>query len=142
MAGKKPKFETPEEMARAVEAYFKSLEGPVLDKQGRAVLRPDGTPYTTQTRPATITGLAYHLGFASRSGFLNYRARAGFREIYDRAKLRCEAYQAERLFDREGVQGAKFSLQNNFTGWADRQAVDIDATAGFKIDVHVIDDEA
>lgn len=142
MAGKKPKFETPEQMQAAVDRYFEGLEGPVLDRQGRAVLKPDGTPYMAWTRPATITGLACWLGFASRSGFLNYRGRQGFREVYDRAKLRCEAYQAERLFDREGVQGAKFSLQNNFEGWSDRQAIDLDSQTGFRIDVNVLDDEA
>ena len=33
-----------------------------------------------------------------------------------RAKARCEQYAEERLFDRDGTNGAQFSLKNNF-GW-------------------------
>ena len=34
-----------------------------------------------------------------------------------RAKTRIEEYAESRLFDRDGSNGAQFSLQNNFKGW-------------------------
>lgn len=41
------------------------------------------------------------------------------------AKSRIEMYVEERLFDKDGANGAKFSLQNNFKGWdADKRAED------------------
>lgn len=43
-----------------------------------------------------------------------------------RAKTMIEAYTEERLFDREGSNGAQFSLRNNFKGWNDRQPSELD----------------
>ena len=34
-----------------------------------------------------------------------------------RAKSMVEQYAEERLFDRDGSNGAQFSLRNNFKGW-------------------------
>lgn len=34
-----------------------------------------------------------------------------------RAKSRVEEYAESRLFDRDGSNGAQFSLRNNFKGW-------------------------
>ena len=38
-----------------------------------------------------------------------------------------DKYAEERLFDREGVQGAKFSLINNFKGWSEKPESESDA---------------
>lgn len=43
-----------------------------------------------------------------------------------RAKTMIEAYTEERLFDRDGTNGAQFSLRNNFKGWNDRQPSELD----------------
>lgn len=43
-----------------------------------------------------------------------------------RAKSMVEAYTEERLFDRDGSNGAQFSLRNNFRGWNDRQQSELD----------------
>jgi hypothetical protein len=32
-----------------------------------------------------------------------------------------EAYAESRLFDKDGANGAKFSLANNFRGWKEQQ---------------------
>ena len=37
-----------------------------------------------------------------------------------------EAYTEERLFDRDGSNGAQFSLRNNFRGWNERQPSELD----------------
>ena len=31
-----------------------------------------------------------------------------------------EQYAEERLFDKDGANGAKFSLANNFSGWKEK----------------------
>ena len=72
--------------------------------------------------PPTVTGLAYALGFSSRPSLLNYQGRKQFVDAVRRAKLYIESYTEERLFDRDGVNGAKFSLANNFKGWRERPA--------------------
>ena len=41
--------------------------------------------------------------------------------IRDSAKAQCEAYAEERLFDRDGTNGAQFSLRCNF-GWNEKPA--------------------
>lgn len=43
-----------------------------------------------------------------------------------RAKTRVEAYTEQRLFDRDGSNGAQFSLRNNFKGWNDKQITVLD----------------
>lgn len=70
--------------------------------------------------PPTVTGLALFLGLRSRQALLNYQGRKPFNDAITRAKSRCEAYVEGRLFDRDGVNGAKFSLTNNFKGWSEK----------------------
>ncbi|KAA5659602.1 hypothetical protein F3G60_33715, partial [Pseudomonas aeruginosa] len=67
--------------------------------------------------PPTVTGLALALGFNSRQSLLNYQGKAEFMDTITRAKARVEQYTEERLFDRDGSNGAQFSLRNNFKGW-------------------------
>ena len=38
-----------------------------------------------------------------------------------RAKTKIEEYAESRLFDRDGSNGAQFSLRNNFKGWNDTE---------------------
>lgn len=77
-------------------------------------------------RPWTVSGLAYHLGFASRQALINYKGRTKeFNDTITRARLKCEMYAEERLFDRDGQRGAEFSLRCNF-GWNDKVQEDGD----------------
>ena len=48
-----------------------------------------------------------------------------FVDTITRAKSKIEQYVEERLFDRDGANGAKFSLANNFKGWNEKQSVEI-----------------
>lgn len=43
-----------------------------------------------------------------------------------RAKSMVEAYAEERLFDKDGSNGARFSLINNFRGWTEKPQTDLD----------------
>lgn len=108
-------------MSEAIEKYFKDCEGhPLKDENGEIVYSKNGDPVIVD-RPPTVTELALWLGFKTRQSLLNYQARnKAFDDIITVAKSRCEAYAERRLFDRDGVNGAKFSLANNFKGWGEK----------------------
>ena len=57
------------------------------------------------------------MGFTTRQGLLNYQGKKEFLDTITRAKAKVEQYTEERLFDRDGTNGAQFSLRNNFKGW-------------------------
>lgn len=115
-------------MQRAIDAYFLSCEGkPLLDDDGNVLTDKYGAPIMVGQHPPTITGLALALGFTSRQALLNYQAKPRFIDTVTRAKSRCEEYAEARLYDRDGVNGAKFSLTNNFRGWNDKGMQDTDA---------------
>lgn len=122
--GHPPKYSRPEDMQAQIDAYFKDCEGHVLtDKDGQPMRDKFGYPIILDQKPLTVTGLALALGFTSRQALLNYQARPAFRAIVERAKLRIENYAEMRLYDKDGANGAKFNLQNNFRHWdADKAA--------------------
>lgn len=130
----KLKYQTAEEMSEAIERYFKDCEGHTLtDKNGNTVYDKHGNPVIV-AHPPTVTGLALALGFKTRQSLLNYQARTkAFNDIITVAKSRCEEYAESRLYDRDGVNGAKFSLMNNFKGWREKPAED-NAAALSKLD--------
>lgn len=121
--GRPPMYSTEEDlliMKERIEQYYKSCEGEVLrDDDGKIFLDKYGQPIVINAKPPTITGLALALGFNSRQSLLNYQGKKRFMDTITRAKAHIEEYTERRLFDRDGVQGAKFSLSNNFRGWAD-----------------------
>ena len=90
--------------------------------------------YEKQPKPPTVTGLALALGLKSRQALLNYQNREEFNDAVTRAKLRIEEYAERRLFDRDGVNGAKFSLMNNFKGWRDKPKDETELEALKKLD--------
>ncbi len=118
MAGRKLKYSSPEEMQEAINAYFKDCEGmPLTDAEGKVLLNKYGEPVIIGAKPLTVTGLALALGFTTRQSLLNYQGRGQFQKIIEAAKLRIENYAEMRLYDKDGWNGAKFNLQNNFRKW-------------------------
>lgn len=118
--GRPPVFESKEELEKKIEEFFKSCEGTVLeDEVGKPVLDKYGNVIKIDERPETVTGLALALGFKSRQSLIDYQGKPEFSDTITRAKLRCEKYAEERLYDRDGNGGARFSLQVNF-GWKDK----------------------
>ncbi len=123
--GAPPMYTTVEEMQVKIEQYFKDCEGRILkDADGQTVYDKYGYPLVVDRKPLTITGLALALGFNSRQALLNYQAKAEFNDTILRAKARVEQYAEERLFDKDGANGAKFSLANNFEGWKEKREID------------------
>lgn len=126
--GRPPKYKSVEDIEQKIEAYFKSCEGePLKDDNGVVLTDKYGAPIIVGRKPPTITGLALALGFTSRQALLNYQGKKEFVDTITRAKSFVEKYAEERLFDREGVQGAKFSLINNFKGWSEKPESESDA---------------
>lgn len=128
--GRPPKYTSKEEIEGLIEKYFEECEGkPLLDDKGNALTDKYGRPIIVGRKPPTVTGLALALGFTTRQGLLNYQGKKEFLDTITRAKSLVEKYTEERLFDRDGVQGAKFSLINNFKGWSEKPEPTADDSA-------------
>lgn len=134
--GRPPKYENKEEIEGLIEDYFKVCDGELfLNEEGNPIISEKGfTVYKLPPKPPTVTGLALALGFNSRQALLNYQAKKEFNDTITRAKSYIEEYAERRLFDRDGVQGAKFSLINNFKGWSDKSKDDSSQEAYDKLD--------
>ena len=116
--GRPRMYDDPEEMKQKINEYFEKCDGQVLlDNEKNPVLDKFGRPIIVGARPYTTAGLALALGFTSRQGLYHYKFRKPFKEIVEEAMTRIEMYAEERLYDKDGSNGAKFSLQNNFKGW-------------------------
>lgn len=116
-----PRYKTVQEMQKVIDEYFEKCKGtPLKDDAGNPVLNKYGHPVMLDRKPPTVTGLALALGFTSRQALLNYQAKPQFVDTVTRAKSRCEDYAESRLYDKEGSNGAQFSLRNNFKGWSDK----------------------
>lgn len=111
------KYKSVKQMQDAIDAYFKDCNGiPMTDSDGCVMRDKNGMPIILDAHPPTVTGLALALGFTSRQALINYQGRPEFVDTVTRAKSRCEEYAESRLYDKDGANGAKFSLGCNF-GW-------------------------
>jgi len=95
--GRPLKFETPEQLEAAIQAYF--------DKQTQSKL------------PITISGLAYNLGFLDRQSIYDYKEREEFSCIIKRATFFVESCYEGKLSSTTPT-GAIFALKN--MGWRDK----------------------
>ena len=119
-AGRPKKFKSVKQMQEAIDKYFESCFTPARTKAGELILDKEGNMIMEQYKPFVICGIANALDI-SRQTLLNYTKEDEFFDTIMRAKARCEQYAEERLFDKDGVQGAKFSLINNYSNWRDKQ---------------------
>jgi hypothetical protein len=95
--GRPLKFETPEELESAIQAYFDEMS------------KTNGI--------ITISGLAYFLGFVSRQSIYDYKERDAFSYILKRATLFVESCYESKLSGTTPT-GAIFALKN--MGWKDK----------------------
>ena len=139
--GRPPMYKTKEEIQEKIDAYFEECKGrQMLDVEGEIVRDKYGYPVIIDSRPPTITGLALALGFTSRQALLNYQAKEEFIDTITRAKAKVEQYAEERLFDKDGANGAKFSLANNFDGWREKQQIEAEVSSEVTINIELSDD--
>ena len=120
------KWKSAKAMQKAIDAYFESCKGTPLVIDGDVATHKYGRPIILDEKPPTVTGLALALGFASRQALINYQDRPEFNDTVTRAKSRCEEYAESRLYDKDGANGAKFSLGCNF-GWREVSETKISA---------------
>lgn len=140
-AGRPPKYRTAEEMQTKIDEYFKECEGEILrDKNGEPIIDKWGNAVIVRAKPLTITGLALALGFNTRQALLNYQGKEEFVDTILRAKSIVEQYAEERLYDKDGANGAKFSLANNFSGWREKQSIEADVKNDITISIELTDD--
>lgn len=138
--GRPPMFESAEQMQVLIDKYFEECDGKILtDEDGNPIRNKDGKIIRDDRRPYTITGLALALGFNSRLSLLNYEGKEEFVNTIKRAKSRVERYAEERLYDKNGSNGAKFSLSNNFKGWSEKQQIEGSINTKQEITVELID---
>lgn len=139
--GRPPMYNSCEEMQERIDAYFEECKGRALQDDDFNILRDKyGIPIIIDAKPPTITGLALALGFTSRQALLNYQAKDEFVDTITRAKSRVECYAEERLYDKDGANGAKFNLANNFEGWKEKQQIEADVKSDVTINVELVDD--
>lgn len=139
--GRPPFYNTAEEMQEKIDAYFEECKGRTLtDDEGNIMTDKYGCPIVVDARPLTITGLALALGFNSRQALLNYQIKDEFHDTILRAKAKVECYAEERLFDKDGANGAKFSLANNFDGWKEKQQIEAEVNSEMTINIELSDD--
>ena len=138
--GRPPVFTSKEEMQKKIDEYFNECEGkPLIDDEGEIIKDKYGEPVMKGKKPLTITGLALALGFNSRQSLLNYQEKDEFMDTIMRAKAKVEQYAEERLYDKDGANGAKFSLANNFDGWREKQQIEADVNSEVSINIELTD---
>jgi len=108
MAGGRPAmFKTVEEIQCKIDAYFESLEYEADDGM--------------QSKPATLSGLAYFLGFSDRTSLYEYKEKPEFTNTIKRARLYIESMYEQGLQSKNST-GCIFALKN--LGWKDKQEVE------------------
>ena len=139
--GRPPMYKTKEEIQEKIDAYFKDCKGEIVtDADGNPMIDKYGNVVRIGVRPLTITGLALALGFNSRQALLNYQGKAEFNYTITRAKAKVEQYAEERLYDKDGANGAKFSLSNNFEGWREKQQIEASVDSEVTINIELSDE--
>ncbi len=116
-------YDNAEDLQKDIQAYFDSCWQYKFNKDGEVVVDEYGNPIWMQTIPYTMSGLALAIGMDRRT-LLNYEKRDEFFPTINEARKIVERYAETRLYDKDGVNGAKFNLQNNFKGWEDKKKID------------------
>ncbi len=102
-----PKYKTADSMRELVEDYFKSPPTKTVTKNGESVVVPF----------ISITGLALHLGFASRQSMYDYENKPEFAYIIKRARTLIES-EYEFMLQTGNTTGAIFALKQ--FQWSDK----------------------
>jgi hypothetical protein len=120
----KPFFTTAAELRERIADYFESIKGIYHIAQVPVKNLKEGQPQFTSEKVCdreeqmpTISGLAYHIGFATRKAFDKYEATGKYARPLKRAKLRIEAEYEKKLHNTSST-GAIFALKS--MGWNDK----------------------
>ena len=111
-----PKF-TPDELSNLINQYFVHIKG-IYRKKRRS--SKGSSKYTYEKvydplpQPATFTGLALYLGFASLQDFDDYQPKGKLLQVVKQGRLRVEAEYEKRLHEHY-TSGPIFALKSR--GW-------------------------
>ena len=136
--GEKPTFTSPEQLASEIDQYFESCYGPIWDPKKLDWVRDkDGHLVKRQVEPFTVNGLAYFLGMPTATlDSISWGLYDDLDEtdeeklcssIIKQAKQKIALYAEKRLYDREGVLGAKFVLDIHFRSVTQKEHAEIEA---------------
>jgi hypothetical protein len=120
MKNKQPKF-TADRLNIRIDEYFAYIKGEYqIEDNGVKCAKTTAAKKKTWLRepePATITGLAFFLGFNSRHAFDDYETNGKFAHILKRGRLGIEA-EYEKKLHQQPASGAIFALKN--MGWNEK----------------------
>lgn len=125
-------FQQAEEVRVLCEEYLDSCWTPKVYK-GRAVTGVDGKIVKEQTSPYTVAGLARYLGMSTDtfhkycSGVMDNYEDEGetISSVLNYYKQAIEVYAEERLYDKEGFNGARFVLDHYFKKLSTKEMYEI-----------------
>jgi hypothetical protein len=120
MKSKCPKF-TAVKLNQLIDDYFIHIQGEYhLEeklKETKNAKAADLKIWDRQPEPATITGLAFFLGFSSRQSFDDYETSGKHAQTLKRGSLRIEA-EYEKKLHQQPASGAIFALRS--MGWNEK----------------------
>lgn len=129
------KYQSLEALEADIDKYFSDCDRrPVLDDDGNQITDKHGNPMFYPPEPYTLEGLALYLNITPQT-LCNYGredyADGRYLEAINRARVKCLAYNAKRLYDKEGSNGAKFYAVNNSArmgglAYSDKQEISVD----------------
>lgn len=108
--GKPPLFKSANDLIKAIDGYFQYIQGEYRTIRGKK-------QYTRDPEPATVTGLALYLGFASRQSLFDYEQKEEYSYIIKRARTYVE-HEYEKALSGDKPTGAIFALKN--MNWRDK----------------------
>ncbi|MDB5131743.1 MAG: hypothetical protein JWR02_1492 [Mucilaginibacter sp.] len=118
-------------LSQRVDDYFNHIKGERSDiteiaatKKANIVKQRE---WIREPEPATITGLAFFLGFKSRQAFDEYEHTGRFAHVLKRARLQIETIYEKKLH-QPSPYGAIFALKS--LGWNEKLE---NETAGYKV---------
>lgn len=131
--GRKRAYENVEDLKKGIEAYFKSCEGLICNKQGIPIRDCKGKPVVGAVRPYTIAGLARSLGISTLT-LRRYQHVAAlgtippeFADVILEARQRIEEFAECMVYDRDGGRGAEFVLRAAFSWQTAKEAAETKA---------------
>lgn len=119
MAGRPKLYENEEQLQSAIDDYFLYIKGEKKESVDEAGFTE--IEWVRNPEPATITGLAYHIGFESRQSIYDYESSGEFSYTIKRARLKVEMEYEKKLTTLSSATGPIFALKN--LGWIDKTEV-------------------
>ena len=117
------RYGKPQDLEKKIDEYFLQYENrqPLTDKNGLPVIGKDGRVVYSEGLP-TSSGLAYFLGFSSRSSLWDYAQKPTFADVINKARLRLQTFW-EPLLSSSNFQGARYMLSNLADNWQDPDSI-------------------